>query len=126
MAGVRHTDVSNHCLAAGRDEGAQACGTCSPTHPAQDYSTTAVLLGPLCRQGTATLRSAVVRIYLQSGHLGEASWHFVAVDTDTTTDNVNKAMNWAIEAVAYGQWDTAIYVLKGLLDTDLDDTLVCG
>ena len=50
----------------------------------------------------------------------------MAVDTNTTADNMNKAMNWEIEAVAYGQWDTAIYVLKGLLDADLDDTLVCG
>ena len=46
--------------------------------------------------------------------------------TDTTADNADKAMNWAIEATAYGQWDTAIYVLKGLLDANLDDTLVCG
>ena len=72
------------------------------------------------------LRSAIARIYLQGGHLGKVSRHFVAVDTDTTADNANKAMNWPIEAVAYGQWDTAIYVLKGLLDADLDDTLVCG
>ena len=85
-----------------------------------------MLLGPLCCQGAATLRSAVARIYLQGGHLGEASRHFVAVDTDTTADDANKAMNWAIEATAYGQWDTAIYALKGLLDADLDDTLVCG
>ena len=72
------------------------------------------------------LWAAIARIYLQGGHLGEASWHFVAVDTDTTADDANKAMNWAIEATAYGQWDTAIYALKGLLDADLDDTLVCG
>ena len=85
-----------------------------------------MLLGLLCRQGTAALRSAIARIYLQGGHLGEASWRFVAVDADPTTNDANKAMNWAIDVTAYGQWDTAIYVLKGLLDADLDDALVCG
>ena len=93
----------------------QACGAHPPTHPAQDYSVTAMLLGSLCRKGAAALRGAIGRIYSQGRHLGEVSQHFVAVDADPTADNANKAMNWAIEAMAYSQWDTAIYVLKGLL-----------
>ena len=62
-----------------------------------------MLLRLLCRQGMAALWSAVARIYLQGRHLGEALWHFMAVDTYITADNANKAMNWAIEAAAYGQ-----------------------
>ena len=74
----------------------------------QDYSVAAMLLGPLCHQGTAVLQLAVARIYLQGRHLGEVSRHFMAVDADPTADNANKAMNWAIKAMAYGQWDIAI------------------
>ena len=118
--------MPDHRLAAGRDEGAHARRHVAPAHPAQDYSAAAVLLTPLCRQGAPALRSAVARIYLQGGHLGEASRHFTAVDADPAADNATKAMNRAIEAAAYGQWDTAIHALKGLLDADPDDALVCG
>lgn len=86
------------------------------------------ILEPLCVQEDVTspsLRSAVARIYLQSGNLALAINHFDAVAVDPTVDETTKNMNSALLAAAQGDWASATTTLRVLLENDEQNFAVC-
>ncbi|KAF8582743.1 hypothetical protein K439DRAFT_1647465 [Ramaria rubella] len=92
----------------------------------KDYGAAANFLEPLSRRGSPALRSAIARIYLQSGHLGAASLHFAAVEADPSADDMTKDMNHAIQAAAYGNWDSAILSLNKVIQADPSNALAAN
>ncbi|KAJ7823022.1 hypothetical protein B0H13DRAFT_2681588 [Mycena leptocephala] len=81
----------------------------------KDFAAAAKLLEPLCDQGDVTspaLRSAVARIYLQSGNLAMAAHHFTAVSEDPDALPSMKDMNAALLAAAEGDWAQAGEILS--------------
>lgn len=94
----------------------------------KDYSAAVRLLEPLLDQGpeisTAALRSAIARIYLQSGYMTKALKHFAVVDADPQASQTDKDMNAAILACAQGEWERAGNLCKKLLEADPEDFAV--
>ena len=94
----------------------------------QDYTAATALLEPLATQqqnqsSTTTtangeLRSALGRVYLQSGQIDKAEAHFALVAADASVPEPTKALNAAFVASARGDWDTAGEVLRGLVEED--------
>lgn len=74
---------------------------------------------------TAALRSAIARIYLQSGYIFKASQHFAVVESDPNASQEVKDMNAALLASAEGDWPRASELLKHLLATDPENFVVC-
>ncbi|KAH6915927.1 hypothetical protein BKA70DRAFT_1254199 [Coprinopsis sp. MPI-PUGE-AT-0042] len=87
----------------------------------KEYSAAARLLEPLCGTGSPALRSAVARIYLQSGNVPAAAKHFEAVDQDPSADERQKKINSALLSSARGEWDSAVDVLKEMIEQDNED-----
>ncbi|KAJ6581568.1 hypothetical protein B0H19DRAFT_930624 [Mycena capillaripes] len=93
----------------------------------KDFAAAAKLLEPLCDQGDVTspaLRSAVARIYLQSGNLGMAAHHFTIVAEDSTAAPAMKDMNAALLAAAEGDWEHASEILNSNILTENADNYV--
>jgi trafficking protein particle complex subunit 12 len=67
------------------------------------------------------LRSAIARIYLQSGNVPAAAKHFEAVEQDPVTDERQKMINSALLSSARGEWDSAVDILKEMIEKDNDD-----
>ncbi|OCH85501.1 hypothetical protein OBBRIDRAFT_762865 [Obba rivulosa] len=88
----------------------------------KDFAAAAKLLEPLCVQaGGATspaVRSAVGRVYLQSGYIAMAVKHFNIVAQDPTADPALKGMNAALLSAAEGDWPHAASELHRLLQAD--------
>lgn len=85
----------------------------------QEFTAASRLLEPLCTN--AALRSAIARIYLQSGNLAAASEHFRLVAEDDAADERQKLMNNAVLLSAEGDWAKATEVLKSLMEKDSED-----
>ncbi|KAF8216585.1 hypothetical protein K438DRAFT_1559177 [Mycena galopus ATCC 62051] len=93
----------------------------------KDFAAAAKLLEPLCEQGDSTsaaLRSAVARIYLQSGNLGMAAHHFLRVAEDANAPPSMKDMNAALLAAAEGEWAQAGDILQGSVLAENADNYV--
>jgi len=88
----------------------------------QDFAAAAKLLEPLCvQEGGVTspaIRSAVGRVYLQSGYVAMAAKHFDAVAQDSTAEPTLKSMNVALLYAADGDWPRAAIELQRLLQID--------
>ncbi|KAJ7429883.1 hypothetical protein B0H11DRAFT_1981672 [Mycena galericulata] len=92
----------------------------------KDFAAATKLLEPLCEQGpgvtSPALRSAIARIYLQSGNLGMAAHHFAAAAADPTAPPSMKEMNAALLAAAEGDWLQASELLRsGILEENPDN-----
>ncbi|KIK48298.1 hypothetical protein CY34DRAFT_72176 [Suillus luteus UH-Slu-Lm8-n1] len=84
------------------------------------------LLEPLFAQRTGqqpsfAIRSAVGRIYLQSGYLTQAAAHFAAVEGDASVPQTLKDMNAALLACAKGNWPRADELLRALVQAEPDN-----
>ncbi|EAU90505.2 hypothetical protein CC1G_00889 [Coprinopsis cinerea okayama7 len=90
----------------------------------KEYAASARLLEPLCNQKDVSnppLRSAVARIYLQSGNLEMAAKHFEIVAQDPSADERQKKMDAALLASARGEWESATEMLREIIDKDNED-----
>jgi Tfp pilus assembly protein PilF len=106
--------------------------------PVKDYGAATALLEPLATQqnqhspssspsstsssSTTTmggeLRSALGRVYLQSGQLDKAEAHFAQVAADPNVPEASKALNAAFVASARGDWPAAGEILRRLVEED--------
>ena len=75
---------------------------------------------------SATLHSAIARIYLQAGHLSEASRHFAEVQTHPNADGSVKDMTAALLASAEGDCDKVVDILQRLLAQNPSNLVVRG
>lgn len=64
------------------------------------------------------LRSALGRVYLQSGQLDRAEAHFARVAADPDVPEASKALNDAFVASARGDWSKAGEILHRLVEED--------
>jgi len=64
------------------------------------------------------LRSALGRVYLQSGQLDKAEAHFAQVAADANVPEASKALNEAFVASARGDWPTVGEILRRLVEED--------
>ncbi|KAJ7255526.1 hypothetical protein B0H12DRAFT_1016341 [Mycena haematopus] len=90
----------------------------------KDFAAASKLLEPLCAQGegtSAALRSAIARIYLQSGNLAMAAHHFTLVSQDADATPAMKDMNAALLAAAEGDWAHAGEILQTIILTEPDN-----
>ncbi|KAL0575186.1 hypothetical protein V5O48_006780 [Marasmius crinis-equi] len=94
----------------------------------QEFGAACKLLESLLNQeyessdlSSPALRSAIARIYLQSGHLSMAKKHIDLVDKDTSVEQTVKDMNRAFLASANGDWETASRVLQRILEGDAEN-----
>jgi tetratricopeptide (TPR) repeat protein len=92
----------------------------------KDFTAATKLLEPLFAQRTGqqpspAIRSAVGRIYLQSGYLTQAAAHFAAVDGDAGAPQTLKDMNAALLACAEGNWTRADELLRALVQAEPDN-----
>lgn len=91
----------------------------------KDFTAATKLLEPLFAQRTgqqpSAIRSAVGRIYLQSGYLTQAAAHFAAVDGDAGAPQTLKDMNAALLACAEGNWTRADELLRALVQAEPDN-----
>jgi len=93
----------------------------------KDFAAAAKLLEPLCEQSEVTspaLRSAVARIYLQSGNLAMAAHHFTLVSEDADTALSIRNMNAALLTAAEGDWAQASEILHTLVLAENPDNYV--
>jgi hypothetical protein len=95
----------------------------------QDFTAATKLLEPLFarragQQPSLAIRSAVGRIYLQSGYLTQAAAHFAAVEGDASVPQTLKDMNAALLACAEGKWQRADELLRGLVQAEPDNFVV--
>ncbi|KAF7356537.1 Trafficking protein particle complex subunit 12 [Mycena venus] len=93
----------------------------------KDFAAAAKLLEPLCEQGdvaSPALRSAVARIYLQSGNLAMAAHHFKMVGEDPDAAPSMKAMNASLLTAAEGDWAQASEVLATIVLAENPDNYV--
>ncbi|KAJ7654415.1 hypothetical protein DFH06DRAFT_513816 [Mycena polygramma] len=115
-------------VAMWKERGARICLIiASQLMEMKDFTAAAKLLEPLCDQGDVTspaLRSAVARIYLQSGNLGMAAHHFLIVAEDPGALPATKDMNAALLAAAEGDWAQAAEILEGRVLVDNPDNYV--
>lgn len=92
----------------------------------KDFTAATKLLEPLFAQRTGqqpspAIRSAVGRIYLQSGYLTQAAAHFAAVEGDASVPQTLKDMNAALLACAKGDWTRADELLRALVQAEPDN-----
>ncbi|KAG1770680.1 hypothetical protein EDD22DRAFT_1047640 [Suillus occidentalis] len=92
----------------------------------KDFTAATKLLEPLFAQRTGqqpsfAIRSAVGRIYLQSGYLTQAAAHFAAVEGDASVPQTIKNMNAALLACAEGNWARADELLRALVQAEPDN-----
>ncbi|KAG1740064.1 hypothetical protein EDB19DRAFT_1895431 [Suillus lakei] len=92
----------------------------------RDFTAATKLLEPLFAQRTGqqpspAIRSAVGRIYLQSGYLTQAAAHFAAVEGDASVPQTLKDMNAALLACAEGNWARADELLRTLVQAEPDN-----
>lgn len=92
----------------------------------KDFTAATKLLEPLFLQRTGeqpspAIRSAVGRIYLQSGYLTQAAAHFAAVEGDAGAPQTLKDMNAALLACAEGNWTRADELLRALVQAEPDN-----
>lgn len=92
----------------------------------KDFTAATKLLEPLFAQPTGqqpsfAIRSAVGRIYLQSGYLTQAAAHFAAVEGDASVPQTLKDMNAALLACAEGNWARADELLRALVQAEPDN-----
>ncbi|KAJ7446747.1 hypothetical protein FB451DRAFT_1291373 [Mycena latifolia] len=118
-------------VAMWKERGARVCLIlASQLMEMKDYAAAAKLLEPLCAQGpgaevtSPAMRSAVARIYLQSGHLGMAERHFAVAAADPGTPAPMRAMNAALLAAADGDWSRASEVLRANILSENPDNFV--
>ncbi|KAK7025241.1 trafficking protein particle complex subunit 12 [Favolaschia claudopus] len=115
-------------VAMWKERGARVCLIiASQFMEMKDFAAAVKLLEPLCEQGDVSspaLRSAVARIYLQSGNLGMAARHFTKVSDDPEAESSLKAMNTALLMAAEGDWEQASEVLRAGVLTDNPDNYV--
>ena len=97
-------------------------------HELQELTAAAKLVEPLCSPTSGvtvpSLRSAVGRMYLQSGYISLAARHFAAVAEDPSADMSMKAMNEALQASAEGDWNTAADALRTALASNPENYVV--
>ncbi|KAJ6591504.1 hypothetical protein DFH09DRAFT_907373 [Mycena vulgaris] len=114
-------------VAMWKERGARVCLIlASQLMEMKDFAAAAKLLEPLCEQvpdvTSPALRSAVARIYLQSGNLGMAARHFAVAAADASTPPAMRAMNAALLAAAEGDWPQASEILRsGVLEENPDN-----
>ncbi|KAJ7782029.1 hypothetical protein DFH07DRAFT_728648 [Mycena maculata] len=114
-------------VAMWKERGARICLIlASQLMEMKDYAAAAKLLEPLCEQGdgvtSPAMRSALARIYLQSGNLARAAHHIAAVAADASTPPPMKEMNAALLAAAEGDWEQASELLRaGVLEENPDN-----
>ncbi|KAG6891591.1 hypothetical protein C0992_002629 [Termitomyces sp. T32_za158] len=87
----------------------------------KDYRAAVKILEPLCKQGetsTASLRSSIGRIYLQSGEIQTAVKHFEIVSTDPSAGQELKDMNAGLLACAEGDWTRATSLFEASIARD--------
>jgi len=92
----------------------------------KDFTAATNLLEPLFAQRTGqqpspAIRSAVGRIYLQSGYLAQAAAHFAVVEGDASVPQTLKDMNAALLACAEGNWTRADELLQALVQAEPDN-----
>ncbi|KAG1907894.1 uncharacterized protein F5891DRAFT_997619 [Suillus fuscotomentosus] len=92
----------------------------------KDFTAATNLLEPLFAQRTGqqpspAIRSAVGRIYLQSGYLAQAEAHFAVVEGDASVPQTLKDMNAALLACAEGNWARADELLQALVQAEPDN-----
>lgn len=93
----------------------------------KDFAAAARLLEPLCEQEgvpSPALRSAIARIYLQSGNLGMAAHHFTIVSADPNTPASVRDMNTSLMAAEEGDWAQAGEVLQSSVLVENPDNYV--
>ncbi|KAG7093631.1 hypothetical protein E1B28_007295 [Marasmius oreades] len=86
------------------------------------------LLEPLLQQQyesedltSPALRSAIARMYLQSGHLSMAKKHINIVNEDRNAEQSMKDMNEALLASACGEWETASRIFQRLIEENSEN-----
>ncbi|EIN05971.1 hypothetical protein PUNSTDRAFT_106100 [Punctularia strigosozonata HHB-11173 SS5] len=107
-----------------RERGARVCLIiASQLAEMKDFVAATRVLEPLCAQagGSAALRSAVGRVYLQAGHLARAGAQFAAVAADPRADAATVRINEALFACAEGDWGRAAAVLRDAVKEDPDN-----
>lgn len=131
-------NLSYHSVPTGRDEGRlhitiDCTSTRSLASHLQDYVAATSLLEGLCRSNSnendvpsssPALRSAIARIFLQSGCLAKAAEHISFVERDPDADQSIKYVNNILLATAYGDWDKAAETAKKLLEKDGGNVVV--
>ncbi|KAJ7116057.1 hypothetical protein C8R44DRAFT_675622 [Mycena epipterygia] len=112
-------------VAMWKERGARVCLIiASQLMEMKDYTAAASLLEPLCTQGpeaSPALRSALARIYLQSGNLGMAARHIELVAADPSVPKAMRGMNAALLAAAEGDWALSSEILQGVLGEEEDN-----
>jgi len=78
----------------------------------KDIVAATMFLDPLCQTGSPELRSAIGRLYLQSGQLRLAEVCFQRVASDTSANGDLTSMNAAMQAMAVGDWESARQILE--------------
>ncbi|KDQ61743.1 hypothetical protein JAAARDRAFT_66810 [Jaapia argillacea MUCL 33604] len=87
----------------------------------KDYAAATKLLLPLLKsssQPSPELRSAIAKIYLQSGQVSIASQHFAIVEADPDANENLKDMNASLLAAAEGDWAKVAEALQHILARD--------
>ncbi|KAK7061051.1 hypothetical protein VNI00_000786 [Paramarasmius palmivorus] len=123
---ARTTASDDTTVAMWKERGARICLIiASQLMEMKEYSAACKLLEPLLDQeyeaedlSSPTLRSAIARIYLQSGYISMAKKHFDVVDKDSTAEQAQKEMNKALLASANGEWKVASETLTALLERE--------
>jgi len=100
----------------------------------QRYSNPSPLSNKSCLSSTTAttsstngeLRSALGRVYLQSGQIHKAETHFAVVAMDASVPGLTKVPNAAFVASARGDWVTASDVLHGLVEEDDANCAMCS
>ncbi|KAK1221061.1 hypothetical protein PQX77_016107 [Marasmius sp. AFHP31] len=116
-------------IAMWKERGARICLIiASEMMEMKEFGAACSLLEPLLNQeyessdlSSPTLRSAIARIYLQSGHLSMAKKHIDIVDKDPNAEQSLKDMNKAFLSSANGDWATAGQVLQSILEADSEN-----
>ncbi|KAJ3799311.1 hypothetical protein GGU11DRAFT_815405 [Lentinula aff. detonsa] len=89
----------------------------------KEFGAATKILEPLCHQSepTSAFRSALARVYLQSGYMEKASAHFAFVEKSPDASEGMKDMNQALLACANGEWDLASGILTRLIEKEPDN-----
>ena len=97
----------------------------------QDFMGATKLLEDLCAQqfssstsSSPALRSAIARVYLQSGNISMAAKQFAIVAADPDADTALKGMNAALMTSAEGNWVAASEMLKTVIEEDAENYVV--
>ncbi|KAH7070899.1 hypothetical protein BKA62DRAFT_741091 [Auriculariales sp. MPI-PUGE-AT-0066] len=91
----------------------------------KNFTAATRLLEPLA-PSSPLMRSAVARIYLQSGQMDVAEKHIGIVKTDAAATESTKALNAAFLAVAKGEWLEVQRALAPYLEKDPENAAVAN